>query len=122
MLRNFYKSLPRLSYTSFRFSNPSYHFSSEGDDKISWAKKIKEEGESAETPNPFFNPQAALLKSQMNQMQQQIKEWQEVFKKKHGRKPTLDEMKSDHVLGPIFSSLEKQRHALKATIQRFHIN
>jgi hypothetical protein len=58
----------------------------------------------------------------MNQMQQQIKEWQAVFKKKQGRKPTLDEMKSDHVIGPMLASLDKQRHAIKSTIQRFHIN
>lgn len=122
MLRSLNRFLTPISFIPFRFSSPLYQFSYGKDDKISWSKKINEESHTNEYQNPFFNPQAAGLKSQMNQMQAEIKNWQEAFKKKNGRKPTLDEMKSDPTIGPMLKSFDQQRHAIQAAIQRFRIN
>jgi hypothetical protein len=102
----------------------SYNFSSGwGDgDKISWTKKMNEDSHTNEYTNPFFNPKAAGLRKELSMMQESVKEWQEKFKKKHGRKPTLEEMKKDADIGPIIQSLDKQRQAISASVQRFRIN
>jgi hypothetical protein len=72
--------------------------------------------------NPFFNPQTASLRRELEAMQSEIKTWQAQFKSKHGRKPTLEEMNRDNEIGPILKSLENQKNAIKTSIQRFIIN
>jgi hypothetical protein len=42
--------------------------------------------------NPFFNRQTAMLKKELDAIQNEIKTWQTNFINKFGRKPTLEEM------------------------------
>jgi len=67
--------------------------------------------------NPFFNPQAAAVKKGMNEGESKIKEWQERFKAKHGRKPTMEEMKRDPDIGPILAERDAQKQLLRETIR-----
>jgi hypothetical protein len=110
--------------TSLLRPTVAYNFGSGWDDggKISWTKKMSEESATNEYTNPFYNPKAAGLKKELTMMQESIKNWQETFKRKNGRKPTLEEMKKDPEIGPILQGLDKQRQAIQATIQRFRIN
>ena len=119
MLSRFLLSKPamfKLIYSQ-RFFGTGYGGYGSGD-KISWTQQIEE----GETKNPFYNPAAAGIKKEMTIMQESIKQWQAEFKTKHGRKPTLDEMRKDPTVGPTINSIEKQKNALKSTVQRFRIN
>jgi len=96
-------------------------FSYGNSDKISWTQEIRE-SQKSETVNPYFNPLAASMKAEVNSMQEQIREWQKDFKAKHDRKPTLEEMKKDPSIGPLFESIERQKNMMKATVQKWRIN
>jgi hypothetical protein len=90
--------------------------------KVSWTQAMKEEAATNEFVNPYYNPRAVGLKKELEGMQVEIKEWQNNFKKKNGRKPTLEEMRQDPSVGPLILSLDAQKNAIKASIQRFRFN
>lgn len=90
--------------------------------KVSWTKALKEEAATNEFVNPYYNPRAVGLKKELEGMQQEIKDWQADFKKKNGRKPTLEEMRQDPSVGPLILSLDAQKNAIKASLQRFRFN
>ncbi len=65
------------------------------------------------TSNPYFNPTAAYLKNEMNTTEDAIRNWQLDFKAKHGRKPTLEEMKKDSTIGHLFEERKTQKNSLQ---------
>jgi len=81
-----------------------------------------EELNSPSALNPFFNAKAATIKNNMDNMGLSLKQWQEEFKRKNNRKPTLDDMRKDSQVADLIGSMENQKNILKATIQRFRIN
>jgi len=91
------------------------------DSKMSFTQQIREEAQN-QGVNPFYNPTAAGMKAELNGMQETIREWQANFKKKHNRKPNLEEMRQDPTVGPLFESMERQKKTITATLQRWRIN
>jgi len=90
--------------------------------EISWTQKINEEAATNENMNPYFNPIAAGLKKELSSMQETIKNWQNDFKAKNGRKPTLDEMRKDPSVGPVLQSIDRQKHAMSASLNKWRFN
>jgi hypothetical protein len=88
-----------------------------GNDKTNFKEMIEESNN-----NPFYNSAAANLKKELNNMQEEIKTWQNDFKKKNGRKPTLEEMQKDPEVSQILKNLDNQRKSIQAATQRFRIN
>ena len=91
-------------------------------EKTSFLKMMSEEKVSESTPNPFFNEKAAHIKQNIDNMGLSLKDWQAEFKKKHNRKPTLDDMKKDPQIANLMGSMKSEKQSLKSTIQRFRIN
>ena len=91
------------------------------DSKMSFAQQIREEAQN-QGVNPFYNPTAAGMKSELNGMQETIRERQANFKKKNNRKPTLEEMGQDPTVGPLFESIDRQKKNITATLQRWRFN
>ena len=81
-----------------------------------------EEKTTETTTSPFFNEKAAYIKKNIDNMGISLKDWQTEFKKKHNRKPTLDDMKNDPRVAGLMGSMQNEKNALKSTIQRFRIN
>jgi hypothetical protein len=78
--------------------------------------------EGGNSVNPYFNPAAASMKKNLDAMQDEIKTWQNNFKTKNGRKPTLEEMQKDPEIAEILKNLDNQKKSIQAAIQRFRIN
>lgn len=91
-------------------------------EKTSFLKMMSEETTSQSVQNPFFNEKAAFIKKNIDNMGISLKEWQEEFKKKHNRKPTLEDMQKDPQISGIIGSMKNEKKLLKSTIQRFRIN
>mgnify|MGYP006933347368 CR=1 FL=1 len=70
----------------------------------------------------YYDATAAGLKRELNTMESSIKSWQEEFKQKHGRKPTLEDMRNDPEIGAIVSQLRGQKASISDAIRRhrFH--
>jgi hypothetical protein len=117
MIKNFCSN----KYKIFSRSFFNLTFKKLSDDKSSWSKNFQSDDSSGGS-NPFFNPHTAALRSQLQAMQESIKEWQGKFKSKNGRPPKLEEMKNDPEIGPILNSLDKQKKEIQKSVQRFRIN
>jgi len=98
-----------------------FGYSEDSKMSFSFAQQIREENQN-QSVNPFFNPTAAGMKTELNGMQETIREWQANFKKKHGRKPNLEEMREDPTVGPLFESIDRQKKAITSTLQRWRFN
>ena len=99
------------SYTrSFMAPTRSFYFSSDN------------KGDSKNTQDEihriYSNPMAAGLKKDLNDTESTIKIWQESFKAKHGRKPTMEEMKRDPEIGHLVSGLREQKQGLKSSLNQ----
>lgn len=102
-----------------RFLFPYVNFS-EG--KSSFLKMMEEEEKKTANTNPFFNERAAGIKKNIDSMSHSLKDWQENFKKKHNRRPTLEDMQNDPSISGLISLMKSEKNLLKSTIQRFRIN
>lgn len=69
--------------------------------------------------NPYYNPTASGMKSELNEMSDKVQQWQHEFKKKHGRKPTLEEMKSDPAVSGVLGGIDKQKNAIVNELRKF---
>lgn len=83
---------------------------------------MEEESKNKASTNPFYNERAAGIKKNLDGMSYSLKNWQEDFKKKYNRKPTLDDMQKDPNISSLISSMKTEKKVLKSTIQRFRIN
>lgn len=91
-------------------------------------EKAKEDKERAEKkanmtgPNPYFNANAAQAKKELDGMASSMKDWQDDFKRKHGRKPTLQEMRDDPTASQLMADVKSTRKDLKSSIvNRFRV-
>lgn len=97
------------------FSNQLFYFSSENN-----APPTKKPSDEVVT-NPYFNPTAAGLKRELGDTQDAIKEWQAAFKHKHGRKPTMEEMKRDPTIGNMLGGMNDQKKAISDSLRKMRL-
>ena len=104
------------------YAFPTFSTNWQDSDKISWTKTMNKESTADDNTNSFYNPVTADLNKKLVGVQGQIKDWQLNFKKKTGRKPTLEDMRADVTIKPLIDSIEKQKQAMRLSINKYRIN
>jgi hypothetical protein len=50
------------------------------------------------------------------ELQREIKSWQETYQSKHGKKPTLEDMRKDADMAPMLTTLDAKQKELKSAV------
>ena len=103
---------PRFNY-SFRYK--------EGEDRVTFTSATQENLEQ-DLHQAFYNPKTASLKRELDKMEGNIKSWHQEFKKKHGRKPNLEDMRQDPSIGLYVTKLSSQKQMMRDSVQRWRLN
>lgn len=112
-LKNCVKNVPKFHY-NFNYKD--------GDDRVSFVNKDNNNNVEQTIHSAFFNQKTAGLKRELNGMEGTIKSWHEDFKRKHGRKPNLQDMQKDPEVGSMVKQLRAQKDLISNSIQRWRFN